>query len=100
MCWIKPLTQKQVQDLIQVNRPNGPCKITYGPIGPMIVHDVIIGLLKGQTFCCGGDISAWISYDNFIKNYPDWNNKSSLFDPEFDLEDIELAEIIMQELKQ
>jgi len=99
MYWIKPLTQEQIQNLIKANRANGPCKITNGPIGPMVVHDVIVGLYRGRTYCCGGDTNAWTSYGNFIKNYPDWNKPSSLLDPEFNLEDIESAEIIMQELK-
>lgn len=92
--WINPLTDNQILTLIDGNKDSCDTKVVDGPIGLMVVARYL-----GKTFYCGGDF-YWLEQNEFFLLYPDFEEEGSriMADPEFDLDEMELAEILIDEL--
>lgn len=105
--WTSPLTQSQVETYCRAHEHNGPCTVIDGPIGPMVRVHCLLNTdpsYHNKIYYCGGDCTGfiWLLEDQFLQMYPDFSYKIGvefLPEPEFDLDDMELAEIIMEELK-
>lgn len=101
--WTEPLTKERIEELVKANEKNGPITMMDGPIGPMVKVECTTeasGSYRGTIFYCGGgDPFSWLKEDQFVAEYPDWFIPHKMPAPEFDLDDMELAEIIMEELK-
>lgn len=103
--WTTPLSLKDVEDGVKnnsVHRLNVVELVKGFEFGPLIVvHNT-----KSDTkYYCGGHIRpnhpwAWKKEPAFFEAYPEMAPpRPTMVDPMFDLEDMELAEIIMEELK-
>lgn len=103
--WQTPLAEGQVKALVSGNTQNGLVEVIYdGPIGSMVVvhcTEAACGSAKGKIFYHGGDYDkgqGWIEESIFLLLYPDFKQGRRVMpDPEFDLDDMELAEIIIEE---
>lgn len=102
--WVNPLTPERVNVLILANEKNGDVSTMAGPIGPMIkvaCTKINSTEYSGKSFYCGGDSEnySWLEEGEFYREYPEFSPYPKMPEPEFDLDDMELAEIIMEELK-
>lgn len=98
--WTKPLSLDDTADGIKNNKAQKHNVVELVPgfeFGPLIkVHDT----QSGKKYYCGGHLWAWKLEPAFFEAYPEMAPpRPTMTDPMFDLEDMELAEIIMEELK-
>lgn len=98
--WTIPLTDLQVRRLVNSNNSTGIVEIfPDGPIGTLVVCKCITGPHAGETYYCGGNASMWLTRTEYERFHPPLVVLQRMPEPEFDLDDMELAEIIMEELK-
>lgn len=102
--WTTPLSLDDVADGVKNNKSNknNIVELVSGfEFGPLIkVHDT----KTDKIYYCGGHGGiyrwAWKLEPAFFEAYPEMAPpRPTMTDPMFDLEDMELAEIIMEELK-
>jgi hypothetical protein len=98
--WTVPLTQSEIDNLLTVNQRNGPMEIVDGPIGPMVILRLTHGQFSGTIFYCGGNCYEWLEEARFFSLYPQYKHSHQYMTaPEFDLDDMELAEMLIEEMK-
>lgn len=102
--WGHPLTEEGIKKLYVINTPT--CHLERFDLG---IGVLIKATLKqgstgaGEIYYCagnGGD-GEWFSESRFKNANPTWSGHGFEFlpAPEFDLDDMELAEILMEEMK-
>ncbi len=95
--WIKELSQVEVDELISIHNPNAGyvnTEVLNGPIGPMVRT---YSNSTKMNYYCGGSKAEWREEHVFRKLYPDWKEDGyGMVDPEFSLEEIGLAQSLME----
>lgn len=97
--WAKPLTLEQVDVAVHINTRNGnKVELMQGfAFGPLVR---VTDTKTGNKYYCGGDAWGWKLEKYFFQAYPEiapWT--PVMADPEFDLDDMELAEIMIAEME-
>lgn len=102
--WKRPLTLDEVATATKTNfsNKNNIVELIKGfDLGPLLKAT---DTTSGNKYYCGGHLGnerwAWKREPAFFEAYPEMApSRPTMVDPMFDLEDMELAEIIMDELK-
>lgn len=98
--WAKPLTLEQLDIAIRHNSNNktNTVELIQGfALGPLIK---VTDTLTGNKYYCGGDAWGWKLEPYFFQAYPEMVPPNpTMMDPEFDLDEMELAEIMIAEME-
>ncbi len=96
--WSEPLTKGMLDHLTQVNTPT--CDLTFIECDFGTLVKAALKERNQEVYYCGGDNVDWVTEDRFLEKNPEFGlGMMTRSPPEFDLDDMELAEILMEEMK-